>query len=84
MMKRRTLQACCLRHSIKKGMFSVHGNLDLLKVGRGESSPPPLLLPPWLRACISSMMLTHCLKLLFYLFSLCKYYDLLVSGTAQS
>ena len=41
MMKRRTLQACCLRHSIKKGMFSVHGNLDLLKVGRGESSPPP-------------------------------------------
>ena len=35
MMKRRTLQDCSLRHSIKKGMFYVKGKLDLFKSGRG-------------------------------------------------
>ena len=45
-MEQRTLQACSLRHNIKKVMFSVQGKLDLFKSGRrgGEfSSPyPPL------------------------------------------
>ena len=40
MMKRRTLQICSLRHSIKKGMFSVQGKLDLFKSGMGEYPPP--------------------------------------------
>ena len=39
MMKQRTLQACSLRHSIKKGMFFVLGKVDLFKLGRGGSSP---------------------------------------------
>ena len=38
MMKQRTLPACSLRYSIKKGMFSVKGKLDLFKLDRGESS----------------------------------------------
>ena len=38
MMKRRTLQACSLRHSIRKGMFS-----ELVEVGQGWNPPP---LPP--------------------------------------
>ena len=42
MMKGRRLQACSLRHSIKKGMLSVWGKLDLFKSGREESSPLPL------------------------------------------
>ena len=46
MMKRRTFQACSLRHSIKTGMFFVSGKMDLFKSGRGG------VLPPWLRACI--------------------------------
>ena len=44
MIKGRRLQACSLRHSIKKGMLSVLGKLDLFKLGRGEvllPSPPP-------------------------------------------
>ena len=41
MMKRRTLQACSLRHSIKEGMFSVQGKLDLFKSGRGGVLLPP-------------------------------------------
>ena len=45
MMKRRTLQICSLRHSIKKGMFSVQDKLELFKSGMGEYSPS------WLRAC---------------------------------
>ena len=43
MMKRRTLQICSLRHSIKKGMFSVQGKLDLFKSGMGEYPLPPHL-----------------------------------------
>ena len=39
-MKWRTLQACSLWHSIKKGMFSVLGKLDLCKLGRGGILPP--------------------------------------------
>ena len=42
-MKGRRLQACSLRHSIKKGKHSVWDKLNLFKSGRGESSP---LLPP--------------------------------------
>ena len=42
MMKGRRLQACSLRHSIKKGMLSVWGKLDLFKSGRQGGSPPPL------------------------------------------
>ena len=41
MMKGRTLQAYSLRHSINKGMFSVYGKLDLFKLRRGGSYPPP-------------------------------------------
>ena len=55
MIKGRRLQACSLRHSIKKGMLSVLGKLDLFKLGRGEvllPSPPPL----WLRASVYSKM----------------------------
>ena len=44
MMKERTSQACSLKHSIKKGMFSVYGKLNSFKPGRGGSPlPPPLL-----------------------------------------
>ena len=42
MMKRRTLQACSLRHNIKKGMFSVQGKLGLFDSGRGRVLPSPL------------------------------------------
>ena len=45
MMKERRLQACSLRHSIKKGMLSVWGKLDLFKSGMGGVLPP---LPPLL------------------------------------
>ena len=41
MMKGRLLQACSLRHSIKKGMLSVWGKLDLFKSNRGGVLPPP-------------------------------------------
>ena len=47
MMNRRTLQACILKHSIKNGMFSVLGKLNLFKSGRGASPPRPKL---WLSA----------------------------------
>ena len=50
MMKERRLQACSLRHSIKKGMLSVWGKLDLFKSSMGGVLPPPAP-PPWLRAC---------------------------------
>ena len=45
MMKGRRLQACRLRHSIKKGMLSVWSKLDLFKSGRGGSPRPPSPLP---------------------------------------
>ena len=49
MMKQRIFQAYSLKHSIKKGMFYVHGKLNFLKSGRGGSpSPSPL---QWLHAC---------------------------------
>ena len=38
MMKRRILQVSRLKHSIKKGMFSILGKLNLFKLGHGESS----------------------------------------------
>lgn len=41
-MKRKTLQACFLKHRIKKGIFSVLGKLDLFKSGRGSPLLPPL------------------------------------------
>ena len=41
MMKRGTLQASSLKHSIKKGVFSVLGKLDLSQTGAAEV--PPLL-----------------------------------------
>ena len=44
MMKRRYLQACSLKHSIKKGIFSI---MNLFRLGRGSPSPPS----PRLRAC---------------------------------
>ena len=40
-MKGRLLQACSLRHSIKKDMLSVWGKLDLFKSNRGGVLPPP-------------------------------------------
>ena len=40
MMKGRRLQACSLRHSIKKGMLYVWRRLDLFKSGRGGSLAP--------------------------------------------
>ena len=43
MMKRRTLQACSLKHSIQKDMFCVLGKMNLFRSGKGKSSPPPLL-----------------------------------------
>ena len=44
MMQRRTLQACSLKHSIKKTCFSVQGKIEIILVGQGGSPPPPL--PP--------------------------------------
>ena len=71
-MKGRLLQACSLRHSIKKGMLSVWGKLDLFKSNRGGVLPPP---PPpahlATRLCLMSIVLylhsefygKHCLLL---------------------
>ena len=56
MMQGRRLQACRLRHSIKIGMLSVWGKLDLFKSGRGESSSP--LLP--LASCQLNGIKTFC------------------------
>ena len=54
MMKGRRLQACRLRHSIKKGMLSVWSKLDLFKSGRGGvlAPRPPF---PWLRASLMGL-----------------------------
>ena len=55
MIKQRTSQTCNLKHSIKKDMFSVQGNVNLFKSGRGgEPSPypPTPAYPPWLRVGI--------------------------------
>ena len=49
MMKRRTLQACSLRHSIKNRMFSVFWTCLSRAVGE-EGSPPPSPPTPRLRA----------------------------------
>ena len=49
MMKRRTLQVCGLKHSIKKGITTVMGKINLFRLGRGE---PFSSSPPWLRVCI--------------------------------
>ena len=38
-MQRRILQACNLKHSIKKGMFSILDKMNLLGLGRGEYFP---------------------------------------------
>ena len=40
MMKQRIFQAYSLKHSIKKGMFYVHGKLNFFKSGRGGVLPP--------------------------------------------
>ena len=48
-MKKRTSQACSLKYSIKKDMFSVWSKLNLFKSSRRETSPPfppPPPLPP--------------------------------------
>ena len=55
MMKQRLFRPVVLKHSIKKGMFSVQGKLILFKLGRGESSPR--LHPPWLRTCYACVFL---------------------------
>ena len=41
------LQACSLKHSIKKDMFSVLGKMNTFRSERGPPSVPPF---PWLRA----------------------------------
>ena len=48
MMKRRTLQPCSLRHSIKKACFLFRANWTCLNWAGGRIPPPP----PWLCACI--------------------------------
>ena len=40
MMQRRTLQACSLKHSIKKACFSVQGKIEIILVGQGGSPTP--------------------------------------------
>ena len=40
MMKKRTFQACSLKHSIKKGMFYVQGKLNFFKLGRAGVTDP--------------------------------------------
>ena len=52
MMKRRTLQACSLKHRIKKGFFSVYDQLDLFKLEIEESSPLHFLLRAWNRSTL--------------------------------
>ena len=47
MMQRRTLQACSLKHSIKKTCFSVQGKIEIILVGQGQSPPPPPPPPPF-------------------------------------
>ena len=51
MMKGRRLQACSLRHSIKKACFLFRANWTCLSLAGGETSPlltphPPPLNPP--------------------------------------
>ena len=42
-MKGKTLQACSLKHSVKKGMFFLFkAKLKLFKSGRGGEYSPPL------------------------------------------
>ena len=55
MMKGRRLQACRLRHNIKKGMFSVWSKLDLFKSGRGGGVLAPRPPFPWLRASLMGL-----------------------------
>ena len=43
MMKRRTLEACSLNRSNKKGITTVLGKMNLFRSGRGSFSPPSLL-----------------------------------------
>ena len=43
-MKQRILQVCSLKNSIKQGIFSVVGKMNLFGSGRG--SPPPTSPPP--------------------------------------
>ena len=66
-MKGRTLQACSLKHSIKKEMFFLFmTKLKLFKSGRGEYSPLPLLsYTPALE------LLTSCICHIFSGMSLC-------------
>ena len=71
-MERRTLQACSLKHSIKKDMFSVLGKINLFSSVRGSfssyPSPPTSTLPflsPWLRASIVNNKRTWWLGLHF-------------------
>ena len=67
MMKGRRLQACSLRHSIKKGMLSVQAKLDLFKSGRGEYSPSPS--PPLAtRLLRASILKKICKRLLLEIF----------------
>ena len=47
-----TLQACTLKHSIKKEIFSVLAKMNLFRSGRRESS----LLLPHLRTCIFTIV----------------------------
>ena len=43
--KQGALQACSLKHRIKKAMFSVHCKLDIFKSGWGRETYPPTLPP---------------------------------------
>ena len=57
-MKRRTLQACNLKHSIKKTCFLFWSNFTYLI--RAEENPPPPPLPlPWLRAYNEDLYFFH-------------------------
>ena len=40
-MRQRILQVCTLKHSIKKGMFSLVGKMNLFRSGRNNPSHPP-------------------------------------------
>ena len=48
-MKQRILQACNLKHSIRKGMFCIVGKVNLFGLDRENRLP---LLSPWLYACV--------------------------------
>ena len=77
MMKRRTLQACSLRHSIKKGMLSVQGKLDLFKSGRGGESSHPHSPPLATRLLLYAFFTTRSFNLEKPLIqSVCYWYSL--------